>query len=99
MTNKIVDKDERTTFIKNISYKYGYNFIAFVLLLDVMYRSSRLNEAPWDLLGIIIISGLVMAIYQYQHNILGKTWRKTIAFTIVIAIIFAFLMVYIVKLI
>jgi hypothetical protein len=72
MPNKVVEKDERTTFIENISHKYGYNFIAFALLIDVMYRSIMLNEAPWDLLGIIITSGFVMAIYQYQQKILEK---------------------------
>ena len=98
MTNKIVEKDERTTLIENISYKHGYNFIAFAFLLDIMYRSFRLNEAPWDLLGIIIISGLIMSIYQNKHKILGKTWRKTIAFTIVLSIILGFSVLYILKL-
>lgn len=76
MTNKMITKDERTTFIENISYKFGYNFIAFTLLLDVVYRGLRFNEAPWDLLAIVIISGLVMTVYQYRKKILGKTWLK-----------------------
>lgn len=97
MTNKVVEKDERTIFIENISYKYGYTFIAFALLLDVIYRSLRLNEAPWDLLGIIIISGLVMSVYHYQQKIIGKTWKKTISFILIIAFIFAFLVYFILK--
>jgi hypothetical protein len=99
MTNKIVEKDERTTFIENISYRYGYNFIVFALLFDVMYRSAILNEAPWDLLGINIISGLVMTIYQYKHKILGKTWRKNIVLTVVIALIFGIILGYLMVLI
>ncbi len=99
MIKNQIEKDERTTFIENISYKYGYNLIAFALLLDVMYRSFILKEASWDLLGIILVSGFVMAIYQYHQKILGKTWGKTIALTIVIAIIFAFLMIFIIKLV
>ena len=56
MTNKMIEKDERATFIENVSYKLGYNLVAYALLLDVMYRGLRFNEAPWDLLVIIIES-------------------------------------------
>lgn len=97
MTNKMVEKDERTTFIENASYKFGYNFIAFALLLDVIYRGIRFNEAPWDLLVITIISGFVMTIYQYKQKILGKTWLKTIALTFVIAFILALLLAFTIK--
>lgn len=95
MISKIVEKDERTKFIENISYKHGYIFITFALLIDVAYRSFKLNEAPWDLLGIVIISGFVMSIYQYKQSVLGKTWLKTFVLTLITALIIAFLMVVI----
>ncbi|HWQ72846.1 MAG TPA: hypothetical protein VN370_11050 [Desulfitobacteriaceae bacterium] len=98
MNKKMVEKDERTIFVENISYKFGYIFLAFALLLDVAYRSLILNEAPWDLLALIIISGLVMSIYQFQQKILGKTWLKTFLYVFVIAVIFAIIMVFIRKL-
>lgn len=97
MTSKMIIKDERTTFIENISYKFGYNFIAFALLLDVVYRALRFNEASWDLLAIVIISGLVMTIYQYRKKILGKTWLKATAITFVITFIIAFIIAFVVK--
>ena len=97
MNSKMIDKDERTIFIENASYKYGYNFISFALLLDVMYRSLRFNEAPWELLGIIIISGFIITIYQYQQKILGKTWMKTALFTFVSAIIFTCIFSFFIK--
>lgn len=97
MTNKMITKDERTTFIENISYKFGYNFIAFTLLLDVVYRALRFNEAPWDLLVIVIISGLVMTVYQYRKKILGKTWIKTVAITFVATFIIAFIFAFVIK--
>lgn len=97
MTNKMITKDERTIFIENISYKFGYNFITFTLLLDVVYRGLRFNEAPWDLLAIVIISGLVMTVYQYRKKILEKTWLKTVAITFVVTFIIAFLFAFVVK--
>ncbi|RJE48896.1 MULTISPECIES: hypothetical protein [unclassified Dehalobacter] len=98
MASNRVEKDERTTFIENISYKFGYVFITFALLLDVVYRSLKLNEAPWDLLALIIISGLVMSLYQYKQKILGKTWIKTFIYVFTISFIIAFIMAFIRKL-
>lgn len=97
MANKMVSKDERTTFIENVSYKFGYNFIAFALLIDVMYRGVRNNESSWDLLAIIITSGLVMTAYQYRQKILEKTWLKSVALIFVIALIIAFLFAFVMK--
>ena len=97
MTNKSIERDERTTFIENASYKFGYNFIAFALLLDVVYRSLRFNESSWDLLALIVISGFVMAIYQYKQKILGKTWVKITILTLVITFVFASLLAFIFK--
>ncbi len=85
MNNKNVEKDERTTYFENISYKFGYIFITFALLLDVAYRSLILGEAPWDLLGIVIISGLVLSSYQYKQKILGKAWMVAVFYTVVVS--------------
>ena len=97
MTNKMVEKDERTTFIENFSYTIGYKFIAYALLLDVIYRSIKFNEAPWDLLAIVIISGIVTTIYQYKQKILVKNWLKTIWFMSIITAIVAFVIVTVLK--
>jgi len=91
--DRVSEKDERTTFIENVSYSYGYKFLAYALLLDIMYRSFRFNEAQWDLFALIITSGFVMTIYQWKQNILGKSWSRTIAFTFGIALVVAILLV------
>ncbi len=97
MTNKIIEKDERTTFIENTSYSFGYKFIAYALFIDVIYRGLRFNEAAWDLLAIVIIGGFVSTIYQYKQKILAKSWLKVVAFSSVIAFIIAFLMVIVLR--
>lgn len=97
MINKSVEKDERTTFIENASYKIGYNFISFALLLDVVYRSLVYKEAPWDLLGLVIIGGLIMTLYQLKHKILGKYLIKISIVTIVTSFIMAFILAFIFK--
>lgn len=87
MINKPVEKDERTTWIENISYKFGYLFMAYALLLDIAYRSYFRKEAPWDLFGIIIAGGLVTSIYQYQQKVIGRSWAKTSLLTVLIALV------------
>ena len=45
MSAKKIEKDERTTFIENQSYRFAYIVLNFGILIDIMYRSFRLNEA------------------------------------------------------
>ena len=97
MKTKMVERDERTTFVENYSYSFGYKFITYALLLDVIYRSIKFNEAAWDLLGLVIVSGLVMTIYQYKQKILVKSWLKTICAISVITAIIAFIIAVIIK--
>jgi hypothetical protein len=97
MANKRIEKDERTAFIENISYGYGYKFISFALLFDIMYRSFRYNETSWDLFAIIILSSSAMTIYQHRQKILGKSWLKTVGLTFIVAIVSAIIIMFITK--
>ncbi|WBW95405.1 hypothetical protein [Oceanirhabdus sp. W0125-5] len=89
MTKKMIEKDERSTYIENLSYSFGYKFISFAILLDVVYRAIRYNQALWDLLIIVILSGLIVTAYQHKHKILGKTLIKLVALTSAIAFLLA----------
>jgi DNA-binding CsgD family transcriptional regulator len=93
MNNKTIEKDERTAFIENKSYSYGYKFISFALLLDIIYRSFMYNKSSWDLFAIIILSGSIMTFYQHKQKILSKIWLKTVVLTIAIAIVTAIIIV------
>lgn len=89
MAAKKIEKDERTIFVENQSYRYGYIFLNFGILINIMYRSFRLNEAPWDLFGLIFLGGLVTTVYQYRYKIFTKKWTKDILILIVISAIVA----------
>lgn len=60
-----------------------------------MYRSFRLNEAPWDLFGLIFLSGFVMTVYQYKQKLFtdnrGNNILILLIFTIVLSAVFAFI--------
>ncbi|MFL0196283.1 hypothetical protein ACJDU8_12025 [Clostridium sp. WILCCON 0269] len=98
MINKKIEKDERTTFIENISYRFGYKFIGIAILFDVVYRSLRFHESSWDLLAIVMLSALPTIGYQYKQKILGKTWMKSAALTFILtfvaSLILAFLLIF-----
>ncbi|MFM7150030.1 MAG: hypothetical protein ACKO23_09330 [Gemmataceae bacterium] len=71
-TNK--DRDERTLAAENASYRWGYLFLSFGLLLVVAYRGFMHKEAAWDLLGLVVIGGAVTTAFQAYYAILSRKW-------------------------
>lgn len=55
---KEVQRDERTITIEKASFSLGYKFVGFALLFDVAYRAFKNSEASWDLLAILVLSGV-----------------------------------------
>jgi hypothetical protein len=71
-------RDERKTAAVNANYKWGFTFLVFALLADVVYRGLR-HEAAWDLLALVVVSCLLATIYQ--------AWQKAVpASTAVLAV-------------
>ncbi|NPV91509.1 MAG: hypothetical protein HPY50_12130 [Firmicutes bacterium] len=78
---KMPERDERTTAVENASLSFGYKLISFAILLDVMYRSLRLQESCWDLLGIVIGAGLAVTVYQSRYRIITRGWIRAAVLT------------------
>jgi hypothetical protein len=85
MSTTLVQRDERTTVVENASYRWAYLFLSFGLLAVVAYRSFVLGESSWDLLGLVILGGVVTTVYQGFHRVLGKQWVWVTAVTVAIA--------------
>jgi len=84
-----IDRDERTITVENKSYSIGYKLALYALLLDTMYRSFFLHQPSWDLLGIILLCGIVTSLYQLNHKILTPNWIKASVIALILAIIVA----------
>lgn len=97
MTNKLVEKDERTTSIENASYKIGFHFMTYALFIDVIYRGLRFHEGSFDLILIVLLSLLPTIVYQYKKKIFPKNMIRNIALMSVIIAIFAFLLTFVMK--
>jgi hypothetical protein len=68
MKTPAVDRDERTIAIENISYRWAYLFLSFGLLAIVAFRSFALHESSWDLLSIVILSGVVAGVFRRREH-------------------------------
>jgi hypothetical protein len=74
-----VDHDERTTAVENAGYRWAFGFLTFALLIDVAARSFLRNEAPWDLLFLVIAGGSVVGLRQARERALPGHWGRRVA--------------------
>jgi len=75
-----VDRDERTTTLENVGYRWAYSLLAYALLIDVAARSLLRHEQPWDLLGLVIVGGIIMGAYLARQGL--WTRKSTIAVSV-----------------
>lgn len=81
-----VDSDERTVAVANASYRLGYLFLSFAVLVSVAYRSFRLGQTSWDLLAIVVIAGVLTTAYQQAHRSLSARTARTALFVAALAL-------------
>jgi hypothetical protein len=48
---------------------WAFNFLAFALLFDIMYRAMVWHEAAWDLYALLIASGILNLVYAIRHKV------------------------------
>ena len=70
---------------------WGYNFIVFALLIDIMYRSLVFREAAWDLFAVLGIAGVISMAYAARHNGLNRKSVIVMAICAVVAAAVAFM--------
>jgi hypothetical protein len=73
-TDQNVKIDERTVAVVNASNTWALNFITFALLIDVAYRGAVRNEAAWDLMALVVVSGGISTVYLARHKVLGQVF-------------------------
>jgi hypothetical protein len=95
MKDSLVEKDERTIAIENISYRWAYIVLSFGLLIDTAYRSFVRNEASWDLLALVVLTGLVATVYQGMKKTLTKSWVFWAAGTALLAAVVAVVVIFV----
>jgi hypothetical protein len=89
MTTGRIETDERTLAVQNASYRWAYLFLAYGLLVSVAWRAFARNEASWDLMALVIVSGVVTTAYQGRGRILGRRWVRVVASSLVVGAVVA----------
>jgi len=85
MTGDDVVRDERTLSVENASYRWGYLFLAFGVLLIAVYRGLVQQVASWELLALVIVSGVVTTLYQGRYRVLSRRWAAVVLGAVILA--------------
>jgi hypothetical protein len=72
MSSAPIARDERTLAIENASYRLAYIVLTYGLLAAVAYRAFFLEQASWDLMGLVIAAGAITVGYQAFHRVLAR---------------------------
>ena len=97
MSSQSVYRDERTGVVENASYRLGYLVMSFGLLVIVAYRGFFLQQSNWDLLALVILSGVATTIYQGIHKVFSRHWVKVAVATFIGSVLLAAALVLVLR--
>ena len=97
MKDQPVLRDERTITIEHSSYRWGYFVVTYGLLLIIAFRAFIYKESNWDLMALVILSGLITTAYQGLHKILSRRWVYFFSVTLLIAAVVAVVVGFLLK--
>jgi hypothetical protein len=89
MSTRTVERDERTIAVENASYRWSYHALSFGLLAIVAFRAFARGESSWDLLGLVVLGGVLNAAYQATQGILTPRWARLGVGTFLVAALVA----------
>jgi len=85
----IVRRDERETGVDQAADRLAYLVLSFGLLAIVAYRSFADGAASWDLLGLVVLGGLVGTLYRLAQRTVSREWTILAAGTAGVALVVA----------
>jgi hypothetical protein len=71
---RLTVRDERETSVDQAADRLSYLVLSFGLLAIAAYRSVIDREASWDLLGLVILGGLVGTVYRTRQRAVSRRW-------------------------
>jgi hypothetical protein len=96
-TQQSLTSDDRSLIMMR-GNMWAYNFLAFALLFDIMYRAMILGEAAWDLFALLFASGAISIVYAARHkalnrnNVMGMSLLALLAAIVAAVVAFAYTM-------
>ena len=80
---------ERDAQVDLAADRVGYLVVSYGLLLIVAYRSFVNGEAAWDLIGLVILGGVVGAEERIRRGVMSGRWMLMLLITMGSALIVA----------
>ena len=88
-----VPRDDREVRIDLSADRLAYLVVSYGLLLGVAYRSFVRGEAAWDLIGLVVLGGIVGVAYRVREGVVSGRWTVMLLATVGIAVIVGGLLV------
>ena len=87
--NRLLVRDEREISVDQAADRLSYLVLSFGLLAIVAYRSFADGAASWDLLGLVVLGGLVGTLYRVAQRAVSREWTIVAVGTAVVALVVA----------
>ena len=87
--DRLMPRDERETSVDQAADRLSYLVLSFGLLAIVAYRSMVDREASWDLLGLVVLGGLVGTAYRVRRRVMSRRWELLLLGTAAVALVVA----------
>ena len=85
----LVPRDERETRIDLAADRVAYLVLSYGILLSVAYRSFVNGDDAWDLIGLVVLGGVVGLAYRVRQGVVSRRWTWMFAAMIAIAFVVA----------
>jgi hypothetical protein len=87
--NSLVTRDEREQAIDLAADRISFLVVAYGALLLAAYRSFVLDEAAWDLLGLVVVGGAAGLVYRLRGGVTNRRWTMVLGATVALAAVAA----------
>jgi hypothetical protein len=85
--NSTMPRGEREVHIDLIADRLAYLVVSYGLLAVVAYRGFTGAGPAWDLLGLVILGGIVGMAYRLAMGVLSGRWVAIVLITVLIGFV------------
>jgi hypothetical protein len=87
--DRLAVRDERETSVDQAADRLSYLVLSFGLLALVAYRSFVNGEASWDLIGLVVLGGLIGTAYRLWQRAVSRRWVLVVVGTAAVGLVIA----------
>lgn len=84
--DRLLVRDEREVSVDRAADRLAYVVLSFGLLAVVAYRSFAEGVASWELLGLVLLGGLISTSYRLWQGVLTRQAVLVLGLTALIAL-------------